>query len=70
MANSNTYPEVSIVLPTYNRAAYIRGAIDSVLKQTYTNWELLVVDDGSTDNTVDCSIPQQDFGRRVQETSD
>jgi glycosyltransferase involved in cell wall biosynthesis len=41
----------SIVVPTYNRARLITKAIDSVLSQTFTNWELVIVDDGSTDNT-------------------
>ena len=44
-------PKVSIVMPTYNVAPYLSAAIESVLAQTYTNWELLVVDDGSTDNS-------------------
>lgn len=42
---------VSIILPTYNRASTIRRAIDSVLKQSYAEYELIVIDDGSTDNT-------------------
>jgi glycosyltransferase involved in cell wall biosynthesis len=42
---------VSIVMPTYNRAGVIERAIESVQRQTYQNWELLVVDDGSTDGT-------------------
>ena len=41
----------SIVLPTYNRAHILPETIKSVLKQSYSNWELLIVDDGSTDNT-------------------
>ena len=41
----------SIILPTYNRANLISKAIRSVVYQTYQNWELIVVDDGSTDNT-------------------
>lgn len=45
-------PKVSIILPTYNRAQYIFEAIESVQQQTYTNWELFVVDDGSTDKTI------------------
>lgn len=42
---------ISIITPTYNRGYIIRNPIDSILKQTYPNWELLIVDDGSTDNT-------------------
>lgn len=42
---------VSIVIPTYNRAHLIGETLDSILAQTYTNWECIIVDDGSTDNT-------------------
>ena len=42
---------VTIIMPTYNSAAYIGEAIASVIRQSYTDWELLVVDDGSTDNS-------------------
>jgi GT2 family glycosyltransferase len=44
-------PPVSVVLPAYNRAGTIRAAIDSVLRQTFADFELLVVDDCSTDGT-------------------
>jgi glycosyltransferase involved in cell wall biosynthesis len=44
-------PLVSIIIPTYNRAHLIHETLDSVLAQTYTNWECIVLDDRSTDNT-------------------
>lgn len=47
----NDRPLVSIIIPTYNREKLISKAIDSVLNQTYDKWELIVVDDKSTDNT-------------------
>lgn len=42
---------VSIVIPAYNHAGYLEEAIQSVLKQDYPNIKLIVLDDGSTDNT-------------------
>jgi glycosyltransferase involved in cell wall biosynthesis len=45
-------PAVSIVLPTYNRAAFLPAAVGSVLAQSFADWEFLVVDDGSTDGTL------------------
>jgi glycosyltransferase involved in cell wall biosynthesis len=46
-----TRPLVSVVLPTFNGSRFIREAIDSLVVQTYTNWELVLVDDASTDGT-------------------
>jgi glycosyltransferase involved in cell wall biosynthesis len=46
-------PLVTVIIPTYNRRSLIREAIESVITQTYKNWELVVVDDGSTDGTKD-----------------
>jgi len=44
-------PLVSIVLPTYNGSRYLAEAVESVIAQSYTNWELIIVDDASTDRT-------------------
>ena len=50
MAETGT-PLVSVVIPTYNHARYLARALQSVLDQTYTNWEAIVIDNHSTDNT-------------------
>ena len=44
-------PRVSAIITTYNRRAFVQEAVDSVLAQSYKDWELIVVDDGSTDGT-------------------
>ncbi len=45
--------KVSIVMPTYNGEKYIQETLEAIVKQTYTNWELIVCDDGSTDGTLE-----------------
>ncbi len=44
-------PLFSIILPTYNRQYLLPRAVESVLSQQHSNWELIIIDDGSTDNT-------------------
>ncbi len=44
-------PMVSIILPTYNRAEFLPAAFEAIRAQTFTDWELIVIDDGSTDDT-------------------
>ena len=46
-------PFFTVIIPTYNRATLVKEAIQSVLDQTFDNFELIIVDDHSTDNTID-----------------
>ncbi len=49
----NDIPRISVVIPVYNGAIFLREAVESVIAQEYGNTEILIVDDGSTDNTPD-----------------
>ena len=58
-------PKVSVVLPTYNNAQYLYKAIDSVFTQSFTDFEIIVIDDASTDNTADILSAFKDNRLRV-----
>ncbi|HXB41313.1 MAG TPA: glycosyltransferase [Bacteroidia bacterium] len=51
MPDNKHIPLVSVLLPVYNSAAYVKSAIESILKQTFIDFELLIINDGSTDNS-------------------
>jgi glycosyltransferase involved in cell wall biosynthesis len=59
-------PTFSIVIPTYNRANLLCKAIESVIAQTFADWELLVVDDGSTDNTKELVLLYASKDQRIK----
>jgi len=50
--NNTSSPIVSVIVPIYNREKYIARCVDSILKQTYTDFELILVDDGSKDTSL------------------
>ena len=57
-------PKVSVVIPTYNRQRLVQDTIDSVLRQTFGDLELIVIDDGSTDDTR--RVLQDRYGTRIR----
>jgi len=59
-------PLVSVLLPNYNYARYLPGAVESVMAQTYERWELIVCDDGSTDNSCDTIAPHLERDARIR----
>lgn len=66
--NAETYTEglVSVVMPMHNSAAFLHEAIESVLAQTYTNWELLIIDDASTDNSIEIAKEYSKTNPRIR----
>ena len=59
-------PLVSIISPTYNHEKYLADCIESVLSQTYTNWEMIILNDGSTDHTAGIAAAYRDSDSRIK----
>lgn len=66
----NIAPLVSVIMPSYNSKKYIKKAIDSVLEQTYSNFELIIVDGNSTDGTLDILDEYKKQDRRIKVIQD
>jgi len=62
-------PAVSVIIPTFNRAKFVTLAIDSVLSQTYKDFEIIVVDDGSTDTTQEVIAPYRDKIKYIRQNN-
>ena len=62
----NVNPVISVILPFYNNQKYLANAIESILNQTYKNFELLLLDDGSTDDSLKIALKYADSDPRVK----
>jgi glycosyltransferase involved in cell wall biosynthesis len=58
--------EISVILPVYNRAKYLNKSIDSLLNQSYKDWELIGIDDGSKDNSLEVLESYQKNNRNIR----
>ena len=57
---------VSIITPMYNSGKYIEDTLESVMSQTYENWEMFIIDDGSSDNCVEVVNGFKKFDNRIK----
>ena len=62
-------PLVSIVMPCYNAAKFLQASVESVLQQVYTNWELIIVNDGSTDQSAQIALTLASRHERISVVS-
>ena len=66
MSNDNNQPLVSVLMTVYNREAYLSDAIESVLASTYQNWELIITDDQSKDNSLEIAKSYEARDQRIK----
>ena len=59
-------PKISVIVPCFNQGIYLSEALESVLKQTLKEWELIIVDDGSTDNSAAISKKYSSLDNRIK----
>jgi glycosyltransferase involved in cell wall biosynthesis len=64
--NSDFNPLISVIIPSYNYALYLPECVASVMKQTYSNWECIIIDDGSTDTTKQVGEQLSKSDKRIQ----
>lgn len=64
--NSTNIPPIAVVMTTYNRADLLPRAIDSILNQTYTNFDFIIVDDGSTDSSLQLLYDYMKKDKRIR----
>ena len=62
----NQNPAISVILPVYNTEAYVREAVESILAQTFTDFEMIVINDGSTDGSGAILCLQSNAGNRIK----
>ncbi|MDR1617035.1 MAG: glycosyltransferase, partial [Syntrophomonadaceae bacterium] len=65
-ATMKTNPLISIITPCYNSALFIAQTIKSVIAQTYKNWEMIIVDDCSTDTSFDIALNYAAQDKRIK----
>lgn len=60
------YPKISIIVPCYNQEEFLDSTLNSVLKQTYPHWECIIIDDGSTDSTLEIARCYENTDKRFR----